>query len=95
MPKTINSTPTIRQRFLATYEAAFAGELDEWHSTREYLPALIILLISAEEVPSDNFCSCCGSADGVAERIAAKEYLLPRAEPVSLRKVTPSPWRKS
>jgi uncharacterized protein (DUF924 family) len=35
----------IRQRFLATYEAAFAGELDEWHSTREYLPALIILLI--------------------------------------------------
>ena len=45
MPKTINSTPTIRRRFLATYEAAFAGELDEWHSTREYLPALIILLI--------------------------------------------------
>jgi len=45
MPKTINSTPTIRQRFLATYEAAFAGELDEWHGTREYLPALIILLI--------------------------------------------------
>jgi hypothetical protein len=43
--QTINSTPTIRQRFLATYEAAFAGELDEWHSTREYLPALIILLI--------------------------------------------------
>jgi len=35
----------LRQRFLATYEAAFAGELDEWHSTREYLPALIILLI--------------------------------------------------
>jgi uncharacterized protein (DUF924 family) len=34
----------IRQRFLATYEAAYAGELDEWRSTPESLLALIILL---------------------------------------------------
>jgi len=34
----------IRQRFLATYEAAYAGELDKWRSTPESLLALIILL---------------------------------------------------
>jgi uncharacterized protein (DUF924 family) len=34
----------IRQRFLATYEAAHAGELDEWRRTPESLLALIILL---------------------------------------------------
>jgi len=34
----------IRQRFLATYEAAYAGELDEWRRTPESLLALIILL---------------------------------------------------
>jgi len=34
----------IRQRFLPTYEAAYAGELDEWRSTPESLLALIILL---------------------------------------------------
>jgi uncharacterized protein (DUF924 family) len=34
----------IRQRFLATYEAAYAGELDEWLNTPESLLALIILL---------------------------------------------------
>jgi len=34
----------IRQRFLATYEAAYAGELDEWRSTPESLLGLIILL---------------------------------------------------
>ena len=34
----------IRQRFLTTYEAAYAGELDEWRSTPESLLALIILL---------------------------------------------------
>ena len=32
------------QRFLATYEAAYAVELDEWRSTPESLLALIILL---------------------------------------------------
>jgi uncharacterized protein (DUF924 family) len=34
----------IRQRFLATYEAAYAGELDGWRSAPESLLALIILL---------------------------------------------------
>jgi uncharacterized protein (DUF924 family) len=39
-----NLDAEIRQRFLATYEAACAGELDEWRNTPESLLALIILV---------------------------------------------------
>jgi uncharacterized protein (DUF924 family) len=39
-----NFDAEIRRRFLTTYEAACAGELDEWCNTPESLLALIILL---------------------------------------------------
>jgi hypothetical protein len=39
--------PEIRQRFLATYEAAYAGELDEWRRTPESLLARITCSINS------------------------------------------------